>query len=98
MTLFLWIQLPVYESYLFLYVAGKTIGIVSVFAWIIASFQDILVSLAANTGGTPVILGSALLLAAVDGFSIWGGMLLKGKLFRKELPAAEQNVPEGGGI
>jgi hypothetical protein len=100
MTLFIWIQFPVYESYIFLYMAGKAIGIVSVFAWIISSFQNILVSLAAGTERMPVILGSALLLAVTDALSIWGGVLLKNKLYRTELPAAavEQDAPEGGGI
>jgi hypothetical protein len=100
MTLFLWLQYSAYESYIFLYIAGKAIGIVSIFAWIISSFQNILVSLAAGTEGTPVIMGSALFLAAIDALSIWGGVLLKNKLYRTELPAAavEENAPEGRGI
>ncbi|MDR2069590.1 MAG: hypothetical protein LBP71_06950 [Spirochaetaceae bacterium] len=100
MTLFIWLRYPAYESYIFLYIAGKTIGIVSVFAWIVSSFQNILISIAANTGGTPVILGSALLLAATDALSIWGGAVLKKKLSRTRLPAvaADQDAPEGGGI
>jgi hypothetical protein len=98
MTLFIWIQFPAYESYIFLYIAGKTIGIVSFFAWIIVSFQNILVALTTNIRGTPVIVGSALLLALTDALSIWGGIGLKTRLSRAELPAAEPDAPEGGGI
>jgi hypothetical protein len=97
MALFILIQFPAYESYIFLYIAGKTIGIVAFFAWIMASFQNILVSLAINMKETSVILGSALLLTALDALSIWGGVLLKNKLYRRELQAVE-DVPEGGGI
>jgi hypothetical protein len=99
MSLFLWIQFPAYESYVFLYIAGKIIGIVSVFAWIIVSFQNILVSLAANMRETSVIVGGALVLTAADALSIWGGVLLKNKLCRAELPAAaKEDIPEGGGL
>lgn len=100
MTLFILIQFPVYESYIFLYIAGKTIGIVSVFAWIVFSFQNILTSLAVDMAETSAVLGGVLLLAATDALSIGGGVLLKNRLSRAKVPAAEgeQDAPESGGI
>jgi hypothetical protein len=100
MTLFILLQFPVYDSYIVLYIAGKTIGIVSVFAWIVFSFLNILASLAVDAAETAAVLGGVLLLAATDALSIGGAVLLKNRLSRPEVPAAEgdQDAPEGGGI
>jgi hypothetical protein len=81
-TLFLWIRVSLYRSFIPLYLAGKTLAMVAVFAWIIFSRQLIAQALAINTGGTISIVGAAMLLSIGDFLSIMGGAILKHKLDR----------------
>jgi hypothetical protein len=81
-TLFLWIKVSLYKPFIPLYLAGKTLAMVAVFAWIIFSRQLIAHALAVNAGGTISIVGAAMLLAIGDFLSIAGGVILKHRLDR----------------
>jgi hypothetical protein len=87
-TLFLYIRVSLYKPFIPLYLAGKTMAMVAVFAWIIFSRQFIAQALAVNTDGTISIVGAAMLLAIGDFLSIAGGVFLKHRL--------DQASPESG--
>jgi hypothetical protein len=101
MTYFLWIRLPLYKPYIALYIAGKTIAVVSIIGWAIFSFRPLILSIAAGSM-TPyiterpgiLIAGITLVLAAADALSIFGGLMLNNKLNR---PGARVSEPEGIG-
>jgi len=84
-TLFLYIRVSLYKPFIPLYLAGKTLAMVAVFAWIIFSRQLIAQALAVNTDGTISIVGAAMLLAIGDFLSIVGGVILKHRLDRASL-------------
>ncbi|MDR2393893.1 MAG: hypothetical protein LBD93_07045 [Treponema sp.] len=91
MTYFLWIRLSLYRSYIPLYIAGKTITLVSLMGWVFFSFQGIIAALNRGTRG---ILGFTLLLIVADIFSVLGGALLQTKISRMNRLVAQV----GGGI
>lgn len=90
MTYFLWIRLSLYQSYVPLYIAGKTIALVALMGWVIFSFRSIIAALNIGARG---ILGFILLLTAADIFSVVGGVLLQTKISRTNRFAAQA---EGG--
>jgi hypothetical protein len=90
-TLFLYIRISLYKSFIPLYLAGKTLAIVAVFAWIIFSRQLIAQALAVNTEGTISIVGAAMLLAIGDFLSIAGGVIVKHN--QDQASPAESGVP-----
>jgi hypothetical protein len=77
MSLFLWINLNAYKPFIALYMAGKLLAVVSVFAWLMFSLPR--VSALFLEGGYPtlVVAGTALLLSAGDALSVLGGAALK---------------------
>jgi hypothetical protein len=91
MTYFLWIRLSLYRSYVPLYIAGKTITLVSLIGWAVFSFRGIIAALNIGARG---ILGFTLLLTAVDIFSVLGGVLLQTKISRMNRLVAQP----GGGL
>ncbi|MDR2632770.1 MAG: hypothetical protein LBC51_03995 [Treponema sp.] len=91
MTYFVWIRLSLYRSYIPLYIAGKTISLVSLIGWAFFSLQGIISTLHI---GTRNMLGFILLLTATDAFSIFGGVLLQSKISRMNRFVAQV----GGGI
>ncbi|MHB9292163.1 hypothetical protein Holit_01252 [Hollandina sp. SP2] len=91
MTYFLWIRLSLYRSYVPLYIAGKTITLVSLIGWAVFSFRGIIAALNIGARG---ILGFILLLTAADIFSVLGGVLLQTKISRMNRLVAQP----GGGL
>jgi hypothetical protein len=83
MTYFLWMRFSIYKTYLTLYMAGKTIFVVSVVGWCIFSFYSIIRYLITETAGI-VTTGVVLVMAVADILSILGGLLLQKKLNRLE--------------
>jgi hypothetical protein len=93
MTYFLWIRFSLYKAYLALYIAGKTIVVVSIIGWSVFSFQSIITSNSMEWTSVLIVAGVTLLLAVTDAFSIFGGLALQTKLNRLKTQA-----PEQGGI
>jgi hypothetical protein len=93
-TFFLWIRVSLYRSFIPLYLAGKTLAIVAIFAWVIFSRQLIAQALAINTNGIISIVGAAMLLSIGDFLSIVGGAILKHKLNRVS-PLKAASLPGG---
>jgi hypothetical protein len=107
MSFFLWIRLNAYKPYIALYMAGKILAVVAVFAWLIFSLPNIADILSANNQETYTVIGTVLLLSAGDTLTVLGGAVLKrriqGKL-RARMRSADLRsnglrsdvVPEGG--
>jgi hypothetical protein len=93
MTYFVWIRLSLYQSYVPLYIAGKTITLVAVIGWSVFCFSRIVAALSIGARGMG-ILGLILLLTATDGLSVLGGLLLQTKISRMNRLVAQP----GGGI
>lgn len=93
MTYFLWIRFSLYKAYIALYIAGKTIVVVSIIGWGVFSFKSMLTSTGIDWTSMLMIAGVTLLLAVTDAFSIFGGLVLQTKLNRLETQA-----PKNGGI
>jgi hypothetical protein len=96
MTLFLWLRLDLYRPYLALYIAGKTITVISAAIWVVFSVRNILGSLYAGGMDTLIILGIVCVLAFTALFSLLGGGFLWGKLRGADAPALEQGGAECG--
>ncbi|MDR0567872.1 MAG: hypothetical protein LBG87_01520 [Spirochaetaceae bacterium] len=89
MTYFLWIRFSLYKPYIALYIAGKTIGVVSIIGWCIFSFRFSALSGAVSSVFAMeqpgiLIAGIILILAALDGLTIFGGLLLNTKVKRTD--------------
>jgi hypothetical protein len=93
MTYFVWIRLFLYQSYIPLYIAGKTIALVAVIGWGVFSFNRIIAALSIGARGIG-ILGLILLLTVADTLSVLGGLLLQTKISRMNRLVAQP----GGGI
>ncbi|MFP3090571.1 hypothetical protein LQZ21_09620 [Treponema sp. TIM-1] len=96
MAFFLFIRPGEYRGYVFLYLAGKTIVIVSVIGWIIFSLQRILGS-AGSLLELIRISGLVFCFIILDTASLVGTSLLKGKLYPKPPPEPEE-IGEGDTI
>jgi hypothetical protein len=92
MALFLWLRIDLYRPYLALFMAGKTIAVISALLWAVFSFQNTLSSL--YTGGMEalMILGVVCVLTFTDLFSLLGVWFLWSRLKKADIP-----VPECGG-
>jgi hypothetical protein len=98
-TLFLWLRLSYYKSYIALYMAGKILAVVAVFAWLVFSIPGITQALSVNAQGTFTVIGTALLLAIGDALTVLGGVILKKRLLDAEAPkekALPGEAPEEG--
>ncbi|MDR2419297.1 MAG: hypothetical protein LBD79_09630 [Treponema sp.] len=89
MVLFLLLDFFYYIPYLSLYMAGKTIAVVSIIGWYIT--------------GAPmfnaVIIGASLFIALFDTFSILGGRMIQKKykqVAARALSSADEYVERGG--
>lgn len=101
MGFFLLIRPREYKAFIPLYLAGKTIVIVSVFGWTVFSFKNIFTS-AVSTGEFITLLGFVLGLTVLDMGSLLGSSLLKSKIDRQAAPESGEitegdSVPEGSG-
>jgi hypothetical protein len=94
MSLFLWIRLDAYKPYIALYMAGKVLAVVAVFAWLIFSLPTITHALSVNTRPSFTVVGTALLLTLGDALTILGGVVLKKKILTGEaaFPAEQPGV------
>ncbi|MDR0689421.1 MAG: hypothetical protein LBG08_04015 [Spirochaetaceae bacterium] len=108
MGFFLLIRPREYKAYISLYLAGKTIVIVSIFGWTIFSFKSIFTSTVSSQEFI-TILGFVLGLTILDMGSLLGSSLLKNKINRLAAPesgeitegeeiAEGDSVPEGSGV
>ncbi|MDR1955687.1 MAG: hypothetical protein LBQ30_02395 [Treponema sp.] len=89
MTYFIWMRLSLYQAYIPLYMAGKTISLVAVLGWCVCSLQILLSALSSGAA----VLGLTLFLAAADAFALCGGVRLQTKLNRLSRLTA---LPGGG--
>jgi hypothetical protein len=94
MALFLWFRLEAYQPYLPLYMAGKTIVVVSAVVWLVFSFRVIPELLYSGGIQTLMSLGTVCLLVFTDLFSILGTWFLRSRLKGTEIPAPEQGGTE----
>ncbi|MDR1353462.1 MAG: hypothetical protein LBK05_09295 [Treponema sp.] len=77
MALFLWFRPAEYRPYVFLYISGKIVGIMANLGWLAFSFANTALNLAAQGDfRSRLFLGSAFVMALLDGFSVLGGFLL----------------------
>jgi hypothetical protein len=77
MSFFLWVNLGAYKPFIALYIAGKILAVVSVFAWLIFSLPRISASFLENGRSLFIVTGTALLLSAGDALSVLGGAVLQ---------------------
>jgi hypothetical protein len=84
MTYFLWIRLSVYKPYIALYMAGKTIGLVSIIGGCIFSFPALIHVPSIALTMDRLIAGVVLIVAALDGLTIFSGLMLNSKLKKLE--------------
>jgi hypothetical protein len=99
MAFFLLIRPEEYKGYVSLYLAGKTIVIISVIGWGLFSLPPLL------AGPAPElikILGIGFCFIFLDTASVVGASLLKSKLYRKPVPepgeiAEPDPIPQGSG-
>jgi hypothetical protein len=90
MTYFLWIRLSLYRSYIALYTAGKTIGVVSIIGWCMFTFRTLITADSMTVSmimeqPNSVIAGFILILSALDALTIFGGLMLNNKLNHLEM-------------
>jgi hypothetical protein len=86
MSFFLWINLEAYKPFIALYMAGKIIAVVSVFAWLMFSLPLISASFLEGRRSTLIVAVAVLLLAAGDALSVLGGVALKKHMLNAALP------------
>jgi hypothetical protein len=85
MSFFLWLRLGAYKPYIALYMAGKILAVLAVFAWFIVSLLHIgdaqpAGALFADGEGIFTIVGTVLLLSFGDALTILGGAVLKRRI------------------
>ena len=81
MALFVWLRPQEYRNYITLYMAGKIIGVVSFFAWVIFGSREF--PGAENVARSITLLSGSFTLSLTDAFSVWGARMLKNKKNRK---------------
>jgi hypothetical protein len=86
MSFFLWLKLGAYKPFIALYMAGKILAVVSVFAWLMFSLPRIFAAFSADGRSTFIVAGAVLLLSAGDALSILGGVVLKKRILDAALP------------
>jgi len=80
MVLFVWLKPEEYRNYLPLYIAGKLIGVVSFYLWMIFSSRDF--PGMDNIARSLSLLGGSFVVNLLDILSIWGAWTLKNKIRR----------------
>jgi hypothetical protein len=95
-TLFLWLRLSYYQSYIALYMAGKILAVVAVFTWLVFSIPGIDQVLPVDVPGTfAVTAGATLLLALGDALTVLGGVILKKRLLDADAEAPQEKALPG---
>jgi hypothetical protein len=91
MALLFWLRPGEHKPCLFLYIAGKIVGIAANLGWLVFSYRNIMYDLITRGDFRfRLVVGSALALGILDGLSVLGGFLLKGA-------RTEARRIEGGG-
>jgi hypothetical protein len=86
MSFFLWVKLGGYKPFIALYMAGKTLVVVSALAWLVFSFPRISASFFEAGRSTFIVAGTVLLLSAGDALSVLGGAVLRKHILNAALP------------
>ncbi len=94
MSFFLWIRLEAYKPYIALYMAGKILAVIAVFAWLAFLLPTIKGDLIGIPRGIFTIIGTALLLSAGDALTVLGGAVLKKRILVVETLPREKELPE----
>ncbi|MDR3122497.1 MAG: hypothetical protein LBU16_01800 [Treponema sp.] len=94
MSFFLCVNLGAYRPFIALYMAGKTLAVVSVFAWLVFSLPRISASFFEGGRLTFVVVGIALLLSVGDAFSVLGAAALA-KRSQNRAPPQERPLGQG---
>jgi hypothetical protein len=92
MSLFLWVNLGAYKPFIALYMAGKILAVVSVFAWLMFSLPLISASFLEGRRATVIVAGTALFLSAGDALSVLGGAILKKHILNAALPRKPESA------
>ncbi|MFP3040835.1 hypothetical protein LQZ19_03330 [Treponema primitia] len=94
MSFFLWIRLDAYKPYIALYMAGKILAVIAVFAWLAFLLPNLTGDLIGIPRGTFTLIGTALLLSAGDALTVLGGAVLKKRILVAETLPREAELPE----
>ena len=94
MALFLWLRPDEYRSYLNLYVAGKTIVLVTFYIWQVFTAREGFG--VKNSAFTVFFLLGGVIVSLADMLSLWGAWTLKNKFQR--LLSRPQSGSENGGL
>ncbi|MDR2738337.1 MAG: hypothetical protein LBB68_00665 [Treponema sp.] len=89
-SFFLLFRLNAYKPYIALYMAGKILAVVAVFAWLIFSLPHIRSALSAVSRDAFTVIGTVLLLSAGDAFTILGGAILKKRILNRGILVPEE--------
>jgi hypothetical protein len=97
MSLFLCINLNAHKSFIALYMAGKILAAVSVFAWLVFSLPRISLFFAEGGRSILAVTGTVLLLSIGDALSVLGGAVLKKRMLNTvPVESGPEKVPEEG--
>ena len=77
MSFFLCVNPGAYKPFLALYMAGKFLAVVSVFAWLVFSLPRISASFVEDRRSIFIVAGTALLLSIGDALSVLGGAVVQ---------------------
>jgi len=93
MALFIWLKPEEYRNYITLYMAGKTVALVSFYSWEIFTLRDI--NRGENLANNVFLFSGGALIGLADMFSVWGAWAIN----KKYRPRTEGRtpVPESGG-
>jgi hypothetical protein len=77
MALLFWLKPDEYGSYIFLYIAGKIVGIMANLGWLVFSLENTTLDMMIHGDfSSRLFLGSAFVIIFLDGLSVLGGFLL----------------------
>jgi hypothetical protein len=89
-SFFLLFRLNAYKPYVALYMAGKILAVVAIFAWLIFSLPHIRGTLLAVSGDAFTIIGTILFLSVGDVFTVLGGAILQKKILNMGILVPEE--------
>jgi hypothetical protein len=77
MALLFWLRPDEHRPYIFLYVAGKIVGIMANLGWLVFSLKNTMLDMAIyGDFSSRLFLGLAIVMVLLDGLSVLGGFLL----------------------
>jgi len=93
MALFIWLRPDEYRNYITLYMAGKTVALVSFYSWEIFTLRDI--NRDVNLANNVFLFGGGALIGLADMLSVWGAWAINKKYRLRTEGSAP--APESGG-